>query len=372
MPRLLRAPACLVMALVLVLPARALAWGGATHHYIARNYSQHLPAEIDGLRAYDAVVDLHVTDPDTRKPYTPGEGPRHFMDIDAYPEFLAGTLPHDRATLEQRYGSATVEANGVLPWAVGEVVTTLAGQFRAGQWDAAALTIADLCHYVGDATQPLHCTANYDGQSTGDPGVHARYETDLMALHLGELHTDPVEAHACTSPVDTMFAIIGASWSDVTPLIGADLEALSETQGSIDDNYWAALWAGVEGFTRQRIDAASRATANFVVTAWVQAGRPVVPGSSGTPTTESLPSGPRLVVGPVPFRDALAIRWAGGSTRVDVDVFDVRGAWVEHLVDRAASGVGFWRPAANIGSGVYFVRMRGAGVELTRRVLLTR
>ena len=41
-------------------------------------------------------------------------------------------------------------------------------QFQAQQWSAAALTIADLCHYVGDGCQPLHCTENYNGQLTGN------------------------------------------------------------------------------------------------------------------------------------------------------------------------------------------------------------
>jgi len=360
------------LALAFALPGAAHAWGGATHHYIARNWSQHLPPEIDGLRAYDAVVDAHVTDADTRRPYTPGEGPRHYIDIDAYPEFLAGTLPHDRAELERRYGTGVVAANGIVPWAVADVVTTLAAQFRAAQWDASALTIADLCHYVGDATQPLHCTANFDGQQTGDPGVHARYETDLMALHLDELHTPAAGVTYDASPVDTMFAIVTASWRDVAPLVAADLGALSETQGTIDDNYWASLWSGVGAFTRERIDAATRATASFVYTAWVRAGQPVVPGSSGTPSVESIDTGPRLDVGPVPFREALAIRWASGAVPVDVDVFDVRGTRVDHVIDRTPSGTSRWRPAAHVRSGVYFVRMRGAGVEVSRRVLLAR
>jgi hypothetical protein len=75
-------------AALLLSPAPGWAWGSATHHYIAQNYSKHLPAFIDGLRAWDSVVDAHVTDPDTRRPSTPGEAPRHFIDIDSYSEFL--------------------------------------------------------------------------------------------------------------------------------------------------------------------------------------------------------------------------------------------------------------------------------------------
>jgi hypothetical protein len=35
-------------------------------------------------------------------------------------------------------------------------------------------------HYVGDMTQPMHATANYDGQSINKPGIHKYYETTLV------------------------------------------------------------------------------------------------------------------------------------------------------------------------------------------------
>ena len=90
----------------LLLPATGWTWGSVGHRYVASNYSQHLPAFIDGLSLYDSTVYAHVNDPDTRKSYTPGEAEKHYIDIDWYPEFLAGTLSHDRAVLEAQYGAA--------------------------------------------------------------------------------------------------------------------------------------------------------------------------------------------------------------------------------------------------------------------------
>ena len=139
-PAVVRRAFILATLLAVCLPAPGWTWGSATHHYIAENYSKHLPPYIDGLRAYDAVVDQKVTDPDTRRPTTPGESYRHYIDIDNYAEFLAGTLSHDRATLEAQYGAATVLDNGIVPWAVGEVVATLTQQFQDQQWSAATTT----------------------------------------------------------------------------------------------------------------------------------------------------------------------------------------------------------------------------------------
>src|SRR5262245_15650882 len=78
-------PIFAIVALASLAPATAFAWGSVGHHYIAQNYSQHLPPAIDGLKAWDSVVDAHVTDADTRKASTPGESYRHYIDIDWYP-----------------------------------------------------------------------------------------------------------------------------------------------------------------------------------------------------------------------------------------------------------------------------------------------
>jgi hypothetical protein len=354
----------------LVLPATGWTWGGQTHHYIAENYSQHLPPWIDGLRAYDAVVDLHVTDPDTRKSTTPGESYRHYIDIDSYPEFFSGTLPHDRATLEAEYGASTVLANGVVPWAVGEVVATLTGQFQAQQWSAAALTIADLCHYVGDANQPLHCTYDYDGQYTGNSGIHSRYETDMMSLHLGDLHTSPMAVAYYPSAVDAMFNVITSSWAGVITVLQADNAARAASGGQFNATYYDGLWSATQSMTRTRIDTATVVTASMVYTAWVNAGKPVVPGSSASVPSETILSA-RLDAGPSPFRDELTVRYEGAGP-LSVEVFDVRGARVARLVEGSAgAGSASWRPAGSgsrIGPGLYFVRLRGPGLNLVRRV----
>jgi hypothetical protein len=356
----------LAAVLAIALPSPGWTWGSATHHYIAQNYSKHLPPAIDGLRAYDATVDLHVTDPDTRRPTTPGEAPRHFIDIDYYDEFIAHAMPHDRAVLEALYDAQTVLDKGIVPWAVGEVVTTLSQQFQAQQWSAAALTIADLCHYVGDATQPLHCTENYDGQMTGNSGIHSRYETSMMSTHIVDLHTSPMPVAYYPNPPDALFGIVSGSWDGVSTVLQADNTAKAASGGSINSVYYNSLWSNTQSLTRTRIDSATVATASFVYTAWVNAGQPAVPGShAGVPP--SVGAGARLEAGPTPFRNVLTIRY-GGEGPLTVEVFDVRGARVERVVDRAPGGVVSWRPARDVGPGLYFVRLTGRGVELARRV----
>lgn len=47
-----------------------------------------------------------------------------------------------------------------------------------------------LGHYVGDAAQPLHNTADYDGWAKGHGGLHSYYETVVVAQIDGNLQSD--------------------------------------------------------------------------------------------------------------------------------------------------------------------------------------
>jgi hypothetical protein len=42
-------------------------------------------------------------------------------------------------------------------------------------------------HFVGDASQPLHNTSDYDGYATGHGGLHAYYEDEVVAQFDGDL-----------------------------------------------------------------------------------------------------------------------------------------------------------------------------------------
>jgi len=345
------------------------AWGSTGHHYIAQNYSQHLPPGLDGLKNWDSVVDAHVMDPDNRKGSVPNEAPRHFIDIDSYPEFTAGTLSHDRATLEAEYGASTVLARGVLPWAVGEVTTYLTTLFQQADWDSAALEIADLCHYVGDGHQPLHCTYNYDGQYTGNNGIHARYESTMLNMVISDVHTSPGAVDYFPSPVDEMFAVIGNSWSDIPTVLNGDNVAKAASGGSTSSSlYYQTLWQETQPMTETQLSEASRITASYVYTAWVNAGSPIVPGSTGV-------SGPgpsvaaALELSPNPFRGAVSVRYRA-AVAPRIEVFDARGARVATLAAGASSGVLSWTPASggrHAAPGLYFVQLTAPGTRVVRR-----
>src|SRR5258708_4570657 len=48
-------------------------------------------------------------------------------------------------------------------------------------------------HFVGDASQPLHNTADYDGYATGHGGLHAYYEDEVVGQFDGDLQSRVLE-----------------------------------------------------------------------------------------------------------------------------------------------------------------------------------
>jgi hypothetical protein len=220
---------------------------------------------------------------------------------------------------------------------------------------------------VGDANQPLHCTVNYNGQATGNYGIHSRYETTMMADHLGQLVTTPTAVTYYPNAVDAMFSIISASWAGVKTIMQSDDDAVLVSGGPYNSAYYASLWSNTESLTRTRVNAATVATASFVYTAWVDAGQPRIPGSS-VDVIPPFSAGASLVAGPTPFHGALTIRYDGAGP-LNVDVFDVRGVRIAQVVDRAlGAGSVSWRPAAGVRPGVYFVRLTGPDLNIVKRV----
>lgn len=77
-------------------------------------------------------------------------------------------------------------AYGVLPFHLPRTLNRLSKAFREKDLAAIIRTSADLGHYVGDAHVPLHTTENYNGQLTGQRGIHGFWESRLPELYAEE------------------------------------------------------------------------------------------------------------------------------------------------------------------------------------------
>src|SRR5262245_57851449 len=199
-----------------LLPHPLLAWGFTAHRMVNAKAIGTLPdplaAFFDGNRAY--VVE-HAIDPDLwRESGRSDEGPNHYLDLDAFGAFPFPDVPRSEAEHLLRHGAAAVQ-KGRVPWRIAEVYRDLVAAFRARDHARVLASAAVLGHYVGDAHVPLHAAVNYDGQLTGQNGVHARWEAEMVERFVSQLDAAvlPAAARPAADPVAVAFDALLSSYA---------------------------------------------------------------------------------------------------------------------------------------------------------------
>ena len=265
--------------------ARADAWGTAAHRYITRRALDLLPPPIKPLfdEHRDEVI-MRVIDPDLWRTVGWEEDHNHFLDfgVREYGTYPFAALPREYDAAVEKFGIATLRKYGTLPWREAEEFGNLRRAFESAGRGApfargdVVLFAAVASHYLQDAHQPLHATANYDGQATGQDGIHARFESELFERFESRLTIAPPAMPPITNPRDRAFEILLASYKLVDPLLAAD-KAAAAGKSYYDEDYFEKFLAGGKPILEQRISESIAATAALIVGAWEQAGRPALP-----------------------------------------------------------------------------------------------
>jgi hypothetical protein len=281
----MRSIAAFLFALTVVLaPSPASAWGFAVHRYITAGAIELLPAEIRPFfeKFRDQIVE-HSIDPDLWR--TAGweeEPPRHFVDMDAYGPYPFNEIPQDFDEAVKRYGREFVLKNGTLPWRTEEIHAKLVEAFMQKEpysRENIKFFSSVIAHYVGDAHVPLHAALNYDGQLTGQWGIHSRFETELFERYQDFLRIAPAPLVPVTSARDFMFDTLRASFPLVHPILEAD-KAVVAGREVYDDEYFTLFFARTKPILERRLSESITAVASMIVDAWQKAGRPSVPVDS--------------------------------------------------------------------------------------------
>ncbi|HXG59338.1 MAG TPA: hypothetical protein VNL91_09980 [Thermoanaerobaculia bacterium] len=199
-------------AVCFLIAESGLAWGEAGHYIVAEAATSGVPAEMPRFfhEAYSELVWL-AYDPDRWK-RTGGESidsandPDHFLDYEYVARLELPRRRYDYVDLLHRSGELRRQGldgsdPGFLPWRIAELSELLVTQWRL--WRAAVPGSPEqkiierdiihhagiLGHYAGDAANPHHATANYNGWVLGpnpegfasDCEVHARFESVYVA-----------------------------------------------------------------------------------------------------------------------------------------------------------------------------------------------
>ena len=280
-------------------------WGFVPHRHLHAKAWSSLPHELRKALGNDPTpLVARATDADSRKHTDSLEATRHYFDLDdAVGEGLdLWGLPWSGAKqlLEEADSSATVRRLGVLPWQLEWSYWRLVKAWAPSDSSEPDLekivrAAADLGHYLGDAHVPLHTSGNYNGQRTGQRGIHALWETHAVEWLLARS-----DLQACTprdmaianyDPVWTPWEIILESHALVPEVLAAERtwQAMCNRDGHgfrrrgrtmqlAPTAESLAVWDSLtHGHTWSRYCLASQRIAAAWHSAWLDAGAPRAP-----------------------------------------------------------------------------------------------
>ncbi len=119
-------------------------------------------------------------------------------------------------------------------------------------------------HYVQDAHQPLHASNNYDGQLTGQRGIHSRFERDLFERFESRLTSRPPPPKSISSARDCCVRRAARELPARGRAAAADKEAIG-SKDVYDDAYFEAFFAKVKPMLEERLASAITATASVIM-----------------------------------------------------------------------------------------------------------
>lgn len=294
----------------------AYAWGRDGHMMINRIAVANLPADVPAFmrngHALD-VIEYLGPEPDRWKNHAEQElsdtqSPDHFLDYE-WAIFAAGTcvapmpgcvagyvFPRKRydfiralAAAQPQHPDLKLQENvGLQPWQVEEVWERLKADLReyrklvAANADIAPVKTAILFdagwlgHYVGDGSQPLHITIQYNGWTGPNPNgyttahkIHSQFETVYVSANVKPADVHPLVA--ATAPL-----VIDDQWTQY-------LEYLHHTNSLVEKTYQLEKAGGFAGagspdgkaFTNERLAAGAIELRDLIYSAWVHSADPV-------------------------------------------------------------------------------------------------
>ena len=291
----LTAPVFIVLASILLHASFAHAWGNEGHRIINRLALANLPGDVPAfLRSEAAKKEIEYLGPEPDRWRSSGEpelnaaqAPEHFIDLE--PADSLGPLPHRRLDFEAAVFASgqRPEKIGLQPWEATEVWERLKAALReyrnlaaAHQDTHAAEQVAIfyagwLGHYVGDASQPLHTTVQYNGWTRANPNgyttdhkIHWQFEGPFVSANL---HASDVQPRM--TPAHTIEGDVFADY----------VTYLRQTSKCVEKVYQLEKVGGFEGqgtqesrdFTADRLAAAASKLRDMIYAAWIQSGYPV-------------------------------------------------------------------------------------------------
>jgi hypothetical protein len=264
-------------------------WGFFGHREINRLAVFTLPPEMIGFYKSNLrfIADAAVN-PDRRRYAIPEEAPRHYIDIDHYGDSAFQKLPHRWADAVLIYSEDTLKAHGIVPWHIYRVYYALRDAFLLQDPSLILKHSAEIGHYIADANVPLHTTQNYDGQRSGQEGIHAFWESRLPELFSTDFDFFVGRADFISSPLEEAWRAVAVANEAVDTVLTEERQLFErmghkkyayETRGKqtirvVSVPYARAYHRLLMGMVERQMRSAVKMTGDFWYSAWVDAGQP--------------------------------------------------------------------------------------------------
>lgn len=365
----------LLVLILIIIPFTNLnaRWGWGAHRFINDKAVDHLPEDMDFFQAHRHYLAEHAVDPDTDS----DPGNYHYIDIDYYPEFFSGTLPHEWQAMIDLYGLPTMEDNGLIPWVIEWWIEALTLQLEDENWDVVWQTAAELGHYMADSHQPLHLTLNYNGQLTDNYGIHSRYETHMINPHLDEISFEDSTATYWENPLDSIFVYIEDIFPIVDLVMDADDRASAADPGR-NTTYYNVMWEDLGDTTIWTLNRSAINLASVWYTAWMNAGSPYPAGMEIS--ERQVPTITELQIFPNPFNSNVTFNFAlAQDYYASIRIYDLRGGQIVSLAaedlsrgEHAFHWDGTDQDGQTVDSGLYLVVLQTPGYRSLKKITLLR
>lgn len=282
---------------------RSFAWGRDAHKIINRVAMEKLPSSAPGfLRAPQALDEIEYLGPEPdrwRSPAEPelsyAEAPEHFIDFELADIAAPDGLPAERYDFLDDLNASdrrspdlanrlTPQKVGLLPWQVEEDFERLTVDMRdyrmlqrarADTYGAERVILYDiglLGHFVGDGSQPLHTTINYNGwvesenpeRFSRQRGIHSRFETEFVHdnLRARDVQLLVPTARPLNTPFEDFVRYLRTSHALVDQVYRFDKKGAFNGRGTVASRT----------FTAERLAAGATMLRDMIYTAWLNSG----------------------------------------------------------------------------------------------------
>jgi hypothetical protein len=265
-------------------------WGFFAHYRINRLAVFTLPKPMAGFyKANIEYITEHAVSPDKRRYVDSTEAPRHFFDADHYGKKPFEVMPKKWKDAVAKYSKDTIIKYGTVPWSIQYQYYRLMRAFKAHDTTGILNASAYLGHYIADAHVPLHLTKNYDGQLTGQQGIHALWESRLPELFSNKYNYFVGKARYIDNPLNEAFRISRESYKSVDSVLRFErilnksflqdkkYEMVQHGKKPVKDYsaaYSQAYHQMLKGMIAKKMRASVRSVGSFWYSAWVDAGQP--------------------------------------------------------------------------------------------------